>query len=190
MPASCRPLVVQSASDPRRVRTFQGPGSRRFLRVGQPPMLPTTGRSWPRPPMTNHRSGCRLSEQAGASPAVDCPARSCVAASGRSGLVAGLRRASDDTPMPAAVSGTGRGRGGSQPPPALSAVPSRPALRRTLAAQPARAFRRRERAWRPRLQRAPRVGRCWIPAALSQTPSGLVVSNVRRSLPWGNPDYS
>jgi hypothetical protein len=181
-PASCRPLVVQSISDLRWVRTFQGPGSRRFLRVGQRPM-PTTGRSWPRPPVTNHRSGCPRSEQAGAAPAVGCPPRSFVAARGPNGPVSGLRRASDDTPMLAAVSGTGRGRGGSQPPPGLSAVPApRPCAGRWLLNPPGLFVGARGRGCLA--SGVPHaLGDAVMPAAPGRARSGLVVSNVRRSRP-------
>ena len=145
--------------------------------------MPTTGRSWPRPPVTNHWPGCRLSEQAGAAPAVGCPARSFVAARGRSGLVSGLRRVSNDTPMPVAVSSTGRGRGGRQPPPELSAVPSRRPCAGRCLPDPLGLFvgARRRGCLASGVPRA--LADAVMPVAPGRARSRPVVSSVRRSLP-------
>ena len=111
------------------------------------------------------------------------PSGSFVAARARSGLVSGLRHASDDTPMPAAVSGTGRGRGGSPPPPGLSADPSRrPRAGRWLPNPPGLFVGARGRGCLA--SGVPHaLGDAVMPAAPGRARSGLVVSNVRRSRP-------
>ena len=85
--------------------------------------------------------------------------------------------------MPAAVSGTGRGRGGSPPPPGLSADPSRrPRAGRWLPNPPGLFVGARGRGCLA--SGVPHaLGDAVMPAAPGRARSGLVVSNVRRSRP-------
>lgn len=85
--------------------------------------------------------------------------------------------------MPAAVSGTGRGRGGSPPPPGLSADPSRrPRAGRWLPNPPGLFVGARGRGCLA--SGVPHaLGDAVMPAAPGRARSGLVVSNVRHSRP-------